>query len=144
VRFWDTAGVVPLIIAESSTDATIRALADDPRMVVWWGTPVEAMSAVARREREGHLAAAGVKEAIDRLQGYQATWTEIQPSETIRRTSVRLLRVHPLRAVDAFQLAAAIVASGERPGELPFVTLDTRLADAASREGFPVIRPGLG
>jgi hypothetical protein len=51
------------------------------------------------------------------------------------------LRVHPLRAADALQLAAAIVASEDQPASLPFVTLDDRLGQAAQREGFTVIRP---
>ncbi len=55
---------------------------------------------------------------------------------------MRLLRVHPLRAADAFQLAAAIAAADESPRSLPFVTFDSRLARAAEREGFPVIELG--
>ena len=51
----------------------------------------------------------------------------------------RVLDLHALRAADAAQLAAALVASGERPRELPFVTLDRRLAEAAEREGFPLV-----
>jgi len=42
--------------------------------------------------------------------------------------------VHPLRAADALQLAAALVACDERPDVLAFVTLDDRIAEAASTE----------
>jgi hypothetical protein len=49
------------------------------------------------------------------------------------------VRTHPLRAGDALQLAAALVACGERPEALPFVCLDDRLRDAARREGFAVL-----
>lgn len=55
--------------------------------------------------------------------------------------AARLLRVHPLCAADALQLAAARMAAEDRPETLPFVTLDDRLALAAQREGFEVIRP---
>jgi predicted nucleic acid-binding protein len=55
--------------------------------------------------------------------------------------ATRLLRVHPLRAADALQLAAAIIAAEDDPRSLPFVTLDDRLALAAEREGFPVVDP---
>jgi hypothetical protein len=37
------------------------------------------------------------------------------------------------------QLAAAIVASENRPSSLDFVCLDQRLGSAAEREGFAVI-----
>lgn len=48
------------------------------------------------------------------------------------------MRLHPLRAADALQLAAALVLSDFEPRTLPFVTLDDRLASAARREGFEV------
>jgi predicted nucleic acid-binding protein len=49
------------------------------------------------------------------------------------------VRTHDLGAADGFQLAAAIVASDGEPAGLPLVTLDERLARAASREGFPIV-----
>jgi predicted nucleic acid-binding protein len=47
--------------------------------------------------------------------------------------------VHPLRAADAFQLAAAYMAAEQRPASLTIVTLDERLAAAARKEGFAVL-----
>jgi predicted nucleic acid-binding protein len=46
---------------------------------------------------------------------------------------------HPLRAADALQLGAALFAADGDPQSLELVTLDRRLADAARREGFPVL-----
>jgi hypothetical protein len=48
--------------------------------------------------------------------------------------------VHPLRAADSLQLAAAIIAAEREPTTLEFVSLDDRLGEAASREGFRVVR----
>ena len=50
----------------------------------------------------------------------------------------RLLFVHPLRAADAFQLAAALVWCRERTAGAGFVCLDGRLREAVAREGFEV------
>ena len=66
-------------------------------------------------------------------------WHEIDPSDGIREAALRFLRVHPLRAADALQLAAAFVAAERRPPSLEVVTLDDRLAAAARREGFTLI-----
>jgi hypothetical protein len=44
--------------------------------------------------------------------------------------------VHPLRAADALQLAAAYVIAERRPATLEVVTLDERLRLAAMKEGF--------
>ncbi|MGH7567607.1 MAG: hypothetical protein ACREL9_01365 [Gemmatimonadales bacterium] len=65
-------------------------------------------------------------------------WQEILAGDAVRMTAQRLLRVHPVRAGDALQLAAAIIAAGHEPATLEFVSLDARLNEAASREGFPV------
>jgi hypothetical protein len=68
-----------------------------------------------------------------------AAWGEVMANDTLRRTAIRLLRGHALRSADALQLAAAIASADGDPGSLPFVTLDDRLAEVASREGFPLV-----
>jgi hypothetical protein len=120
----------------------LRQFERDPQIVAWWGTEIECVSAVTRRERDGALDARSMVGALDRLDALSLVWTEVEPGRRVRQVAVRLLRVHPLRAADALQLAAAIVASEDQPASLPFVTLDDRLAQAAEREGFTVIRPG--
>ena len=77
--------------------------------------------------------------AVQRLRDISPGWHEILPSEIVRSVAQRLLRVHPLPAADSLQLAAAVVASEREPATLEFVSLDERLTEAASREGFPVI-----
>ena len=66
-------------------------------------------------------------------------WREVEPIARVRQVATRLVRVHALRAADALQLAAAIVAAEDDPPSLTFVTLDDRLARAAERVGFPVL-----
>jgi predicted nucleic acid-binding protein len=80
-----------------------------------------------------------VTEAAERLRRLAVAWQEVLPVDPVRTTAQRLLRVHPLRAADALQLAAAVVASEHDAASLPFVCLDDRLAEAAAREGFPVV-----
>ena len=67
------------------------------------------------------------------------TWNEVAPSDSLRRSAERLLRVHALRAADSLQLAAALIAANHDPHSLDYVCLDTRLAAAAQREGFAVL-----
>jgi predicted nucleic acid-binding protein len=59
--------------------------------------------------------------------------------EGVRRRAERLVGVHPLTAADAMQLGAALIASGDRPETLDFVTLDRALARSAQLEGFRVL-----
>ena len=113
----------------------------DPEIVAWWGSTVECTSAVARRERDGALTADAAARALDLLRDLALGWQEVLPSDAVRTTAQRLLRVHPLRAADSLQLAAAIIAAEREPSTLDFVGLDDRLNDAARREGFRVVRP---
>jgi len=143
MRFWDSSAIVPLLVEEPSSAAARAEFLRDPDVVVWWATPVECVSALARLEREGILSAAGLAEALGRLDELSLAWHETQPIERTRQIATRVLRMHPLRAADAFQLAAAIVATEERADSMSLVTLDDRLASAADREGFDVVRPSI-
>jgi uncharacterized protein len=141
MKFWDTSAVVPLLIDAPSTPAVQHHLRDDPGLVVWWATPVECTSALARLERDGALDAGLMAQAFARLDRLELMWTEIQPGQQLRSQASRLLRVHSLTAADALQLAAALTAAEGNPHTLPLVVLDERLAAAAQREGFPVVTP---
>jgi len=132
-------GNIPLIAEEKTRDRLLELLEQDAEMLAWWGTPVEIASALARREREGLLAADEVATALTTAHALAASWHEIVPSNLIRRTAERLLRAHPLRATDSLQLAAALIASDQDPRSLEFVCLDVRLTRAAQREGFQVL-----
>jgi uncharacterized protein len=141
MRFWDSSAIVPLLVDEASSPDVARAYEADPDLIVWWATGVECVSALARLEREGSLSGAGMADAIGRLDALAAAWQEVQPVGHIRRTAIRLLRVHALRSADAMQLAAARAAAEDQPETLPVVTLDSRLAEAAQREGFGIVSP---
>jgi uncharacterized protein len=139
VKFWDASAIVPLLIAEPSTRRLQALAARDADMLVWWGSELECVSALARLERDAALDPPAALLAFGRLQQLAAGWHEIDPSDVVRETAVRFLRVHPLRAADALQLAAAFVAAERRPASLELITLDVRLAGAAQKEGFVVI-----
>ena len=141
MRFWDSSALVPLLVSETTTEAVGAELERDPEVVVWWGSEVECVSALSRLEREGRLSSGGMVVALQRMASLAESWREIQPVGRVRQDARRLLRVHDLRAGDAFQLAAALVGSEGEPATLGVVTLDDRLARAAEREGFPVVEP---
>ncbi len=130
---------MPLLVVEP-TPRDLQALArHDSDMLVWWGSEVERVSALGRLERAAALDAKAVALALDRLKKLANGWHEIEPNEIVRETAMRFLRVHPLRAADALQLAAAFIAAERRPASLQVITLDERLADADRREGFALV-----
>lgn len=139
MKFWDASAIVPLLLVEPPTEAMQGLAQKDPAMLVWWATEVECASALARLERDGALDASAVTNAFDRLKQLAGGWHEVDASDAVREAAVRFLRVHPLRAADALQLAAAFIAAERRPSSLELVTLDDRLAGAARKEGFVLI-----
>lgn len=139
MKFWDTSALVPALVAEASSGQVRAMLAPDPQVIVWWATGIECVSAIARRERAEADGPAKARDAYEILHRLSAAWYEVSPSDALRDDARRLVRVHDLRAADACQLAAARLACDASPSTLPFVTLDARLADAARREGFPVL-----
>ena len=139
MRFWDSSAVVPLCLAEPRTPVVRPLVATDPSVIVWWGTRTECVSAMLRAQRSGILGSTPSADARMILERLASTWSEVQPGEPLRVRAERLLAVHPLRAADAFQLAAALLWSrGETAGR-GFVSFDQRLREAARREGFTVL-----
>jgi predicted nucleic acid-binding protein len=139
VRFWDASALVPVIAQDQVNNALESLYGDGSDIWVWWVTPVEVASSVARRERNGELTTVVASAGLATLARMAATWHEVLPGQTLRQVALRLLRVHPLRAADSLQLAAALTAAGDEPGSMEFVCRDARLAEAASREGLQVI-----
>jgi predicted nucleic acid-binding protein len=138
VIFWDTSAVVPLLVAESTSPA-ITELARVSTLLVWWGTSVECLSAIARREGDGTLTSEAADQARRRLNLLRESWSEVIPSEQVRENAERALLRHPLRAADALQLGAALRWAENNPRGHRFHSLDDRLTKAARREGFELV-----
>jgi len=138
MRYWDSSAILPLVVNESQSDSMLALIDRDPAIVTWWATHVECVSALARLERDKSLDARAMRAALTRLDALSRQWIEVPALDDVRTHATRLLRTHALRSADALQLAAAIIASNFEPAALTVVSLDTRLADAAEREGFSV------
>lgn len=137
MRFWDTSALVPLVVDELSTRQIAALLSDDPTITVWICTSVELASAIWRRARSHDRLSQRDAEAL--ISALESTWIAIDETRAIVDRARHLLTKHRLRGMDALQLAAALVASGDNPRILPFVTLDNDLARAARAEGFAVL-----
>ena len=139
MKFWDSSAIVPLICREKASASMHRLYALDMDLLVWGFTRTEVLSALCKHAKDGSLSRKGLAEAKVKLVRLQADWTEIVDYEGVRERAERLLGIHVLSAADALQLAAALVSVEEKTRGFSFVTLDERLAEAASKEGFSVI-----
>jgi predicted nucleic acid-binding protein len=137
--FWDSSALVSWLLPERLSAQITPLLVSDQRLTIWWGTPVECLSAIYRRHRLSPLPDRLLAEAIDRSRKLAETARTVATSEEVRSRAARLLAVHSLRAADALQLAAALVFSGGQPAGETFVCLDQTLREAAVREGFAIL-----
>jgi predicted nucleic acid-binding protein len=96
------------------------------------------LSAFYRRHRQTPFQDTALREALQRLEAFSEDVDLVAPTDPVRRRAGRLLAVHPLRAGDALQLAAALIWCEEQPEGEVFVCVDGRLAQAARTEGFDV------
>lgn len=139
MTFWDSSAIVPVCVDEPATPKVKSILAKDPSIVVWWATRTECISALVRQTRERGLSTAGERQARQVLETLARAWIEIQPTDSLRGAAERLLAVHPLRAADAFQLAAALQWCRGQTTGMSVVSSDDRLRNAAHKEGFNLL-----
>jgi len=138
MAFWDASAIVPLCCSRPATTQGRRLRRELKRMVVWWGTPLEARSAFARLVRAEQLTSDERASAVRLLAQLRVAWDEILPTEKVRSLAEDLPDSHGVRAADAVQLAAALVWCRERPKQRPLVCFDERLRTAAAALGFSV------
>lgn len=139
MRFWDTSAIIPLFITEQRSSRVKGWYRQDSEILVWTLTRVELLSAIARRRRAELRAVAVLTAARRDLLRAWDQWSEVTAIELTRQLAERLVEAHSLRAADALQLGAALVAAESDPTSFEFVTLDRNLGDAAEREGFSVL-----
>jgi predicted nucleic acid-binding protein len=136
--FWDTSALVPLCCQQGLSQSLCKLWRETAHIVVWWGTTVEVRSAISRLHVEGTISVKGRQQALARLEVLRQEWREITPSEKTRRLAEGLPDAYGLRALDSFQLAAALVWCGEQPKNRAFICSDAKLAAAAQTVGFTV------
>jgi predicted nucleic acid-binding protein len=136
--FWDTSGLLLLATSQRGSARAQVVRRTTGRIVVWWGSRVEAASALARLVREGALDTTQLAAAERRLDALQLGAAEVTPTDEVRERARALVHAHPLRAADALQLAAALASVADRPRGRVFVSFDARLGEVARAVGFDV------
>jgi hypothetical protein len=138
MRFWDSSAILPLLVLEQQSDYCVESFSQDSNVLVWAMTKIEVFSALCRRLRDRSLKQESFDMAVHRMHDFFENVYEIVGIPRVKDRALRLLRVHPLRAADSLQLAAALVATEENTARLPIMCFDERLTTAAKLEGFEV------
>jgi predicted nucleic acid-binding protein len=133
--FWDASALVPLCVIQGITPSVISLYKSYPA-VVWWGTPVEIASALARLVRTREISSNEWAKARQVAMALADEWSVIQPSNALRDHATRLVDRYDLKAADATQLAAALDWCENAPRGEIFLTADQKLRETAVLSGF--------
>lgn len=137
--FWDTSALVLLCVRQPKSPAA-RLLYSQYEILVWWATPVEIASAIARLLRMKAITMTDSSSALKIATILAQSWSTIEPSFALRAKAEQLVQTYDLRAGDAFQLAAALEWCGDVPKGRKLLTADTRLFQAALLTGFDALQ----
>jgi len=133
--FWDASALVPLCVRQGITPS-VASLYENYRVVIWWATPVEIASALARLLRNKEISSSEWAKARQVAVALADEWSVIQPSNALRDHATRLVERYDLKAADAMQLAAALDWCDKVPRGEVFLTADQKLREAAVLSGF--------
>lgn len=102
-------------------------------------TLLESRSAIRRRERLNEISGEQAEAALSFLEAEQRRLVRYPLSPEVLLKAEELLDCHPLRALDAIQLATALLCREALnvPDQLYFVCEDHRLISIAASESLP-------
>ena len=87
-------------------------------MAAWLAMPIDILFDARILDSVEEAQARGLVRAL------MVRWTEVGPNMDVREGAGRALLLHPLRAADSLQLAAALVWAKRQPAGHHFVCLD--------------------
>lgn len=136
--YLESSAFVKLFLAEAASNAVNRIVAGRKDVMISELCLTEVVSALARRAREGVLAAADVARIYAAmLAAIDGVVRRVHLTQEIHRAAERMLlmtRDVPLRTLDALHLAAAV-----ETGARSIVTFDRRIIGAAPLAGIVAI-----
>ena len=136
--YLDTSALVKLYVREPGSDQLLEIAGNlsENRLALLALSPVEARSAIRRRERAGDIEPSAVAVILDRLRQHMETlFVRKGVTDWVLDTALEMIDRYALRAYDAVQLAGCLALKTAAGADPPtFVCADQQLLDAARSE----------
>ena len=142
--YFDTSALLKFYIEEPGSGVVTDLIQNlgDARLSILDVTLLELRSAVRRREREGNMSEREANQIIERILGDRASVYLVQSLNlSVIQETTRIIDVHPLKTLDALQLAGCLIVNQSMLEPLTFVSADRRLNNAAALEGLVTLNP---
>jgi len=146
IFFFDTSALIKRYLHEKGSSRVRRLLQTaDAIFYQTFVVPLEMTSAFYRQQRGGQMS---IEELSFLLRTYGVhshnEYLLVPYSESLINRAEALISRHPMRALDAIQLASALELRGALPADAPpliFVSADDRLVKIAVQEHLQVENP---
>ena len=140
--YFDTTALIKRYVSEKGS-ARVVSLLRRHDLLSSAITPVEVMSALCRRKRNGELSDKDFAATLGRVQGERIRWELVEVGQTVLSRAEEIVQgIVPIRSMDAIHVASLVTfqtASGTR---IPFVTGDDRQREAAACMGLDIVWVG--
>ncbi len=136
--YLDTSALVKLYVSEQGSAAVARAVAQASVVATSRVAYPEARAALARRQREGALSAAGLRRAVQALDADMIAFAIVELSEAVAARAGDLAERHGLRGFDAIHLASALELGQLLATPAELYAFDARLVTAGTAAGLTV------
>ncbi len=142
--YFDTSALAKVYLEEDGSDVIVRLIENlsDGRISILEITLLEARSTIRRQQRERNISGRIANQIIEQIDEDRTSAYFVQPLDSsVIREAIRVIDDHPLRTLDALQLAGCLIVGRSTPEPLTFVSADTRLINAAVLEGLSTLNP---
>lgn len=140
--YFDTSALIKRYVSEKGS-ARVVSLLRRHDLLSSAITPVEVMSALCRRKRNGELSDEDFAATLSRVQGERTRWELIELGRTVLSRAEEIAQgIVPMRSLDATHVASLVTFQAASGTRIPFVTGDDRQREAATSIGLEVVWVG--
>jgi len=136
MNFLDTSALIKLFINEIGSSVVQALVAAEASLATAKVAYVEVHSALARKQREGHLSQVQYAHACRQFERDWQAYIRVDLRDEILLLARDLIQRHPLRGFDAIHLASALSLKSALGEDITFAAADGRLLRASEAEGL--------
>ena len=137
--YFDTSALIKRYVREKGS-ARVVSLLRRHDLLSSAITPVEVMSALCRRKRNGELSDEDFAVTLSRVQGERTRWELVELGPTVLSRAEEIVQgIVPMRSSEAIHVASLVTFQAASGTRIPFVTGDDRQREAAAYIGLDVV-----
>ena len=140
--YFDTSALVKRYVRERGS-AQVVSLLGRYDLLSSAITPIEVLSALWRRKRNGNLSEEHLFATLSRVDSDRVRWELVELGGTVLSRAEEIVQgTVPMRALDAIHVASLVTFQAASGMQIPFITGDGRQRDAAEQMKLDVVWVG--